>query len=180
MPGGAGLGVAWNESPGSPPVLYPETSGEKRVPLFVPVGCGFIVFAGLTFVGAPYFGSFGFPLDSGDGPAAPFAGGLQMTAGAWEGSHISVFFSGETDGAVQISALTYLLRGADGMELYSGPAGLEQEYLGTTYSVTYNDRGGGGLVSAGDSVVITSDPTNERSHGGVFRVLSLSLAIRLP
>lgn len=168
------------EGPVAPRVFSDETS-EDRLRLCLGAAGGAIVLASLIIVVGDLLFLFALDPFSDDGEGLFSPGTLQLTAGAWEGSHISVFLSGETEQAIQTTDLTYLLRGADGMELYNGPAAEEQEFLGTTYSVSYHDRENDGLVSAGDWVVISSDPTNERAHGGSFRVLmELDLAIRLP
>jgi len=169
---------AW---PGAP-LSFSEASEERRVPLFVPIGCGFIVFAGLTFIGAPYLGILGLPSDSGDGPAAPFAGSLGLEAGEWEGNRIPIRITGVADGTAATARVHVLLRAADGTELYSGSAGTQQT-LGDTYTISYTDRDRNGIVSGGDWMDLTVSPSNARAHAGVFRVLSAGVfpdVVRLP
>lgn len=90
-------------------------------------------------------------------------------------ANFSFSVSSITSANVDPAQLTYLVENG-GITYYSGAAGLNAVTSGVTVNVSYSDNLDVSHVSAGDSIRLTTTPSNPL-HGGTFKVFFSNAAI---
>ena len=112
---------------------------------------------------------------AGLGPGNTPQNVTMVLQGSNTAGNFSFSVSSITSANVDPAQLTYLVE-ANGITYYSGAAGLNAVTSGTTVNVSYADNLDVGHVSAGDTMRLTSAPTNVL-HGGTFKVFYSNAAI---
>lgn len=92
---------------------------------------------------------------------------VSMVAGSWAGMSCTVEITAVRDSTINVSELTYQIRGHNKTVYYDGTPGTGATVNGLTVTVSFNDRGREGLLDVNDSIVVSVSNTDALSqvHG---------------